>query len=107
MRLLSNMNFRYFGILININVYSFFSLSFQLMKYRLLDVLIPLLENNDENIQELTMNIILTMLLDDNILPRLPSGNLDNLREILTRLRDTENLYLSNNISSALQRISP
>ena len=81
--------------------------SFQLMECQRLDLLISLLENNDEIIQELSMNIILAMLLDDNILLRLPSDNLEKLREILPRLTDTENLYLSNNISSALQRISP
>ena len=101
--------FRYFVIQLNINVFSLnssFFLSFQLMTRELLDLLISLLQKNDEIIQELTMNIILAMLLDENVCPHIPTEILNKLREILPNLHKTENHFLSNNISSALERIS-
>ncbi len=75
------------------------------MQCSLLNLLMMILKKN-EPFRELTVNIILTMLMDEKILHCFTDSK-DELREILSNLPKTENHFLSNNILSVLQRISP
>lgn len=83
----------------------FFSL--QLKKCGVLDLLMTSIQKNDDNIQALALNIMLTMILDDNILSFCHSSSLTkDLRPILETIKDTDDFMLSNNAKSALQIIN-
>lgn len=66
-----------------------------------------LIQKNDDNIQALALNIMLTMILDDDILSFCHSSSVTkDLRPILESIKDTDDFMLSNNAKSALQIIN-
>lgn len=79
----------------------------ELKKCGVLDLLMTSIQKNDDNIQALALNIMLTMILDDNILSFCHSSSLTkDLRPILETIKDTDDFMLSNNAKSALQIIN-
>ncbi|CAE1325861.1 unnamed protein product [Acanthosepion pharaonis] len=79
----------------------------KLKKCGMLDLLMTLIQKNDDNIQALALNIMLTMILDDDILSFCHSSSVTkDLRPILESIKDTDDFMLSNNAKSALQIIN-